>query len=248
LLREPGGAKGPDHTMPDIPEQKENLPTNQAKGRQKMPPLIKVTLILTAVLIGTALLAFLIYVAVEYNPSAWVTAYINEGTNGYVFAVLMALLPVAGIPISIFLVLVAMIFGLTGGIALTGALMFFHLAATYYLTHTLFRPLVMRLLSRYHVGVLKLPERGARRLAFIFMLFPGLPYSIKNYLLALSGLSFWEYVIIGWTAQFSLSIPFVLLGRAVIKMDPLILGIALALVILAIIGQNFLRRRYKKPY
>lgn len=82
----------------------------------------------------------------------------------------------------------------------------------------------------------------------IFMLFPGLPYSIKNYLLAMSGLSFLEYVIIGWVAQFSLSIPFILLGRAVIKMAPLFLGIALALVLLGFVGQNFLRRRYKKPY
>ena len=234
--------------MQDVSENKDAPVTNQAKGRQKMPPLIKVTFILTAGLIGTALLVFLIYVVVEYNPSVWISTYLNEGTNGFVFAALMALLPVAGMPISIFLVLVAIVFGLAWGIALTGVLMLFHLAAIYYLTHTLFRPLVMRLLSRYHIGVLRLPEKGAKRLAFIFMLFPGLPYSIKNYLLAMSGLSFLEYVIIGWVAQFSLSIPFILLGRAVIKMDPLFLGIALALVLLGFVGQNFLRRRYKKPY
>ncbi|MGW8161286.1 MAG: TVP38/TMEM64 family protein [Desulfobulbales bacterium] len=211
--------------------------------RHQMLDIRKMTFFLCALIIGAVIMIFLGYIFIAYNPSAWLT----ENTNPVVFTVLMALLPIAGIPISIFLVLVGMIFGIPLGIAVTGILILFHMTVTYYLVHSLFRPLVLRLLNRSHISVPWLPNRGNKRLAFIFMLIPGLPYAIKNYLLVLSGIPFLPYIIISWLAQFVLSLPFIMLGRAVMKMDPVILAVAISTILLGFGGQNYLRRRYRKP-
>lgn len=169
-------------------------------------------------------------------------------TNSLVFVVLMALLPLAGFPITVFLFLVGVIFGVTGGIFLTGAMMIFHLLVTYYLVHSVFRPLIIRILNRFHIPAPQLPLKGRKRLAFIFMIVPGLPYTVKNFLLALADLSLPEYLVINWVAQFSLSIPVIILGKGVIRMDPLVLSAGVLLLLIVLAGQYYLRRRGKKDY
>ena len=202
------------------------------------------TFICSTLVVGAVIAVFLVYIFMAYEPTTWLNRYLTKSTDPAVFAALMALLPLAGAPISIFLVLVGIIFGLGGGILLTGVLSFFHVVVTWYLVHSIFRPLVLRLLNRTHVAAPRLPRRGRKRLAFIFMLIPGLPYAVKNYLLALSGLPFLQYTVISWSAQFVLCIPFIMLGKAVIKMDPAILGAAVCIILLGFAGQVYLKRHY----
>lgn len=182
----------------------------------------------------------------EYNPATFISQFLSSETNSLVFAVLMAFLPLAGFPLVPFLLLVGMIYGTVGGILVTASLMLFHMTASYYLTHSLFRPVVKRILLRFGLPVPQLPRDGGKRFAFIFMIVPGLPYSIKNYFLALTGMPVSTYLGISWIAQFSLAIPFVILGDGVMRMEPIVLAVAAGCLLLALAGQYYLRRQRRK--
>ncbi len=212
------------------------------KTTPKLPLISKITLLGLSLIVGGAVLTFLLF---SYHPADLLTQYINGDANVYVFALLMALLPLAGMPISIFLVLVGMLYGIPGGIALTGALEAFHLVMTYYLVHSFVRPLLIRLLGKFNMAIPKLPIHGRKRIGFVFMILPGLPYAVKNYLLALAKMPFRPYMAIGWTAQFGLSVSFIILGKGVIQMDPIILSLAVGLILLGAGLQYFLRRHYQ---
>lgn len=220
------------------------MPMDESNNRTPKPPVISRITILSILLIVCG--AILLYIFLYYNPTNLIYSYLESDANAYVFIILMALLPLLGLPISIFLVLVGMMFGIPGGIALTGIIMVFHLLATYYLVHSFVRPLLIRFLHDFHLHIPKLPPNGKKRLGFAFMILPGLPYSMKNYLLALAEMPFKPYMLISWSCHFILNIPFIILGRGVIRMDPKVLLMAAGLIIMGLAVQYYLRRKYKK--
>lgn len=202
----------------------------------------KITMLWLSLIVAAAIL---LYLFLSYNPTHLLFQYLKGDANAYVFVILMAVLPLAGMPISIFLILVGMLFGMTGGFVLTGALMLFHLVTTYYLVHSFVRPRLIRILDRLQLAVPKLPRRRRKRIGFVFMILPGLPYSVKNYLLALAEMPLKPYLIISWISHFGLSIPFIILGRGVIQLNPMILCIAVLLISLGLVLQHYLRRHYR---
>lgn len=197
--------------------------------------------LILAIIIAIGLYLFLS----SENPADLLSSYLKDDINIYLFSLLMILLPLIGAPISIFLVLVGIKFGIVMGILLTGVIMLFHLLATYYMVHSFLRLRVVRVLQKFDMKIPQLPQKGKKRLGFVFMIFPGIPYTMKNYLFALTEMPFIPYMLISWTAQFSLCIPFIVLGKGVIGMDPVILFAAIGILLLSIVGQNFIRKRYK---
>lgn len=210
-------------------------------GTIKSPLIRKVTMIWLSLIVGAAIL---LYLFLSYNPAHLLFKYLQSDANAAIFIFLMAILPLAGVPISIFLVLVGMLFGMVAGIALTGVLMLFHLVMTYYLVHSFVRPLLIRVLREFHLAIPRLPRQRRKRIGFLFMIVPGLPYAVKNYLLALAEMPLKPYLIISWASHFSLSIPFIILGKGVIELDPVVLFLAVGLISLGLVSQYFLRRRY----
>ncbi len=173
-----------------------------------------------------------------------IRAWLENRIDTTLFLVLMFTLPIAGVPISLFLVLLGMKFNTTAGILLAAAAMFFHMTATFYLTHSFLRTLLTRILEPFNVSVPQLDGDDSFWRIFIFMLIPGIPYALKNTLLALTGISFIPYMVINWTTQFGLSIPFIILGEAVVEMNIFI--VAAAFIFLCII--YLLRRSIKKKF
>lgn len=210
--------------------------------RKKTAALRKITFLWLSLLVG---ILTLLYLFLAGNPTNQLYSYLNNRANWFIFAALMTVLPIIGAPISIFLVMVGMMFGLTGGIILTGLLMLLHLFVTYYLTHSFLRPMVIGLLDRFSLDIPKLPQKGGYRLSFIFMVIPGLPYSVKNYLLALSDLTLKPYVLISWLTQFGTSIPFIILGKGVAELNPTILALAVLILLFSLLIQYYLRQCYK---
>ncbi|MCL7489622.1 MAG: VTT domain-containing protein [Desulfobulbaceae bacterium] len=193
------------------------------------PVITKMTIVWFLIIVCAVFLASIFFSA---NPAGLAAKYLSSDTNSFVFAGLMAVLPLAGFPISIFLVLVGMVYGITGGILLTGVVMLFHMIMTYYLVHSLFRPLINRMMQKFDVEIPQLPGKDKKGLAFLFMIAPGLPYSVKNYLLALTELPFLQYLLIAWLAQFGFSIPFIVLGKSMVEKNLLVL-LLVVLVLLA---------------
>jgi uncharacterized membrane protein YdjX (TVP38/TMEM64 family) len=195
---------------------------------------------------GGLLLVLLIaggYLLYHFHLVGMLRHYLEGYVPPSVFIVLMAILPVAGVPISLFLVLVGMKFGIAGGILLTAALMSFHMATTYYLVHTLLRDRIARLLRRFRVSTPTLLKNYTTWQVVIFMLVPGLPYVVKNNLLALAGLRFLRYMTINLSTQYLHSIPLIVLGGAAIQRNVAILAVALLLLMLGFLVQQYFKRR-----
>lgn len=191
------------------------------------------------------LLATIFFVLKEPEPLQSLHDYLQYRVNPYVFLLLMLLLPIVGVPISVFLVLVGMKFDVAGGLFFSALLMSFHMVCTYYLVHSFLRDWIIKWLKS-----LNLLPFAAERVSpsrwhlFLFMLVPGLPYAVKNNLLALSGIPFGPYLLINWTAQFGLSIPLVLAGTAVMDMDPAIIASAVFMLIIILLLQRYAKQKY----
>lgn len=190
--------------------------------------------------------AVLIFVLAYHQGDAVVRLhdYLQNHVNPFIFLLLMLILPIIGAPLSIFVLLVGLKFGLLIGLMITALLMGLHMICTYYIVHSFLRGWIIKLLKR-----LDLPAYTTKRTLntwhlVIFMLIPGLPYAIKNNLLALSGIEFKRYLLINWTTQFPMSIPLVLAGAAVIEMNPLTISIVFFLLVLVVFLQQYARKKF----
>lgn len=192
-------------------------------------------------IIFLALLAVAVYAVINHEPVTALKNYLENSVHPALFILLMAILPICGVPISVFLVLVGMRFGIVVGIVLVAGTMLFHLSATYYIVHSFLRVWITRLLQRFHIPVPELQIMSNKRYAIVFMLVPGLPYMIKNNLLALTGIPLVPFLFIGWFSQFFTSIPFIIFGGAVMEMDYTALALALALILTGFLLQRFIR-------
>ena len=65
--------------------------------------------------------------------------YLQNSMDPYVFLLLMLVLPIFGAPLSIFLLLVGIQFGILGGLLITALLMGMHMICTYYIVHSFLR-------------------------------------------------------------------------------------------------------------
>ncbi len=206
--------------------------------RQRSFARIRVAVLLVLFL---TLLALAVYAVVNHQPIAALQNYLENRVHPALFILLMAVLPILGVPISMFLVLVGMRFGIAAGITLSAVLMLFHLTATYYLVHSFLRVWIGRMLHRFRIPVPELQMLSNKRYAVVFMLVPGLPYVAKNNLLALTGLPLVPYLLIGWLSQFVTSIPFIIFGGAVMELDFSVLALALALILAGFLLQRLIR-------
>lgn len=208
------------------------------------------TSIARLVILGTALAILLIlsaYVIYQHEPSAVLKHYLESRISPALFLFLMLFLPILGVPISIFLVMIGMKFGIVEGTLLSALVMLLHMVFTYYLVHSFLRAWITSLLRYCNIPIPPETKKPpSHRHAIIFMLIPGLPYVAKNNLLALAGLSFVPYLLINWTTQFALSVPLILLGGAVTETNLSVLAVALTLVLGSYILQRYIRQKYRE--
>jgi len=187
------------------------------------------------------------YIFTYHDPAQTLEIYLKDQIHPLVFLFLMAVLPIIGAPVSIFLVMVSIKFGIVFGIAVTALCMAFHMAVSYYLAHSFVYKWLTGLLRLFNITLPNFVGHLSMRTAFVFMLIPGVPYVVKNNVLALSKIDFLPYMLINWTAQFGMSIPLIILGRAVVEMNFYILAAAAALLVLIYLIQYLVKRRYTPP-
>lgn len=180
----------------------------------------------------------------HFDLSGILKDYLSSHVPPAVFIVLMAILPILGAPIAVFLLLVGMKFGVAAGILLSAVLMAFHMAVTYYLVHFLLADRIARLLQHFKVSMPTILRNYTTWQVVIFMLVPGVPYAIKNNLLALAGYRFAPYMAINWSTQYGHGIPLIIMGGAVMEMNLAILGIALLLLLIFSLVQRHLRKKF----
>jgi uncharacterized membrane protein YdjX (TVP38/TMEM64 family) len=157
-----------------------------------------------------------------------------------------AVLPVFGFPVSPFLVLLGLRFGYGLGIIVMLVIMPVHLIISYWVTHSFLREWVEILAKKNNLNITRISESQRMRFGFIFMVVPGLSYTIKNYLLPLSGLSFFQFFVCGWVTQAMMGIPFVVLGNSAAQLSiPVFIGM-LGLIFVMLIFRKRIFKQYNR--
>lgn len=203
---------------------------------------------IAAVLVVLIGLAAAVACFISEDGFAGCLAFLLKGdTHAAVFIVLMSLLPIIGFPISLFLVLAGVKFGLAFGLVLAAVTMAVHQCVTFLVAHSMFQPYVDRFLGSNQWGTAKFSRRQKFISLILFAAIPGPPYAVKNYVLSLSGISFMHYLAIAWPVQWVTAVPLVAFGRYSLEIN-----FTAVLVFLAILGAGYflvnrLRRKNMLP-
>ena len=140
-----------------------------------------------AVLLGLAVGGVLLFTDFEFAAiTRTITAWVAT-LNPLAVVPLMALLPIAGFPIAVVYLVAGARFGILWGgliVALTTAC---HLLGTHAVARSFLRGPIERFVHRRHKKLPEIPEDEQVAVSVVAALVPGLPYFVRNYLLALSG-------------------------------------------------------------
>lgn len=111
---------------------------------------------------------------------------------------LVATLPVFGFSIALVYLVVGAVFGGWVGMAVIGGATAVHLLGSHWIARSFLRGPVERFLERRKFRLPELPEGEEWAVVLMTALVPGLPYFVRNYLLALSGIPLRLYFWICW--------------------------------------------------
>lgn len=125
----------------------------------------------------------------------------------------MALLPLIGFPIVPVYLVAGARFGPYGGGLVVALVTAAHLAGSYLIAQTVLRRPLLRLLRRWHAHLPEIPDDEQVAVAFIAVLVPGIPYVLRNYLLAVIGLRLRIYFWIALPIHVARSYVSILVGN-----------------------------------
>jgi uncharacterized membrane protein YdjX (TVP38/TMEM64 family) len=199
-------------------------------------------IMISATLAAVAVLIFLM----KDDPEKWVKFVVNKDTHWVLFLGLMAVLPVFGFPISVFLVLSAVKFGFTLGALATALIIPLHLAGSWLLAKTFLYPHLEDFLNSTGYQLPRFPNDRTLLFTSLFVLIPGPPYFLKNYLLALSGIKFRYYFSINWSMELAICIPMVGLGESLADMNFGLAGLFAAIIAAGYLVSLRLKKRFSK--
>lgn len=170
----------------------------------------------------------------------------SDRTHPSIVIASFLVLPTLFFPISALLVLVGIRFGALWGSLIMLVLIPAHLLFSFFLVRRLFRTQLEWLARKKDYRILNIPKARRRQFGFLFMAVPGLPYTVKNYLLPISGISFKDYFWIGWLVQGVMGIPFVVLGDAAARWSIQIFAAFAVLFVIAYVGSRKIQKRYER--
>jgi uncharacterized membrane protein YdjX (TVP38/TMEM64 family) len=143
--------------------------------------------------------ALLLIVAVtlvwRYTDVSW-SSIIDwiDGLNPWLVLPLMAVLPIGGFPISVVYLFAGARFGPFWGGVVVAAVTTAHLLGTYLIARSFLRAPLQRFIERRNAHLPEIPVDEHAAICVIAALVPGLPYVVRNYLLALSGVKLSYYI------------------------------------------------------
>ncbi|WP_157493359.1 TVP38/TMEM64 family protein [Desulfonatronovibrio magnus] len=195
-------------------------------------------------LVSAVIIALLAYLSIEHNYFQKIISFIDKDMPPVLFVVSMIILPVTGFPVTVFLIMGGIKFGIINGLLLWFLTLPIHALIGFYLARLLRKPLRM-LSEMMGYSVPQLPEKKTAWFSFLFLAIPGIPYAGKNYLLALAGAPFRYCVFMNIIVQFPQGAPFVILGRSAMELDMRLFYLALAFIIIIYIILRWLKKKYE---
>jgi uncharacterized membrane protein YdjX (TVP38/TMEM64 family) len=163
------------------------------------------------------------------------------------FLGLMAVLPVLGFPISAFLILGGVRFGIGLGLLAMAVTFPFHLLAVYLITHSLLRRRLESFLNRYDYRMPRIPPNRAVLYTSLLVGIPSLPYAVKNYLLALGGVPGRLYFALALPIHLIVGVPFVILGKSMISLNVALSLLVVGIIVVGNLVMNRIRKSMEGP-
>jgi uncharacterized membrane protein YdjX (TVP38/TMEM64 family) len=230
--------------VPDAPTPKRKL------------PLIPLAVAGVVACLGLAVLIKIVgwQTAVQEGKRIWGVVFdACAGAGPGVFFSAMALLPLAGVPMSPFALSAGPLFGARLGtpvVVLLGlAAITFNLSVTYWLARRWLRPLLSRVVQRLGYRLPEVERGDATDLIILLRVTPGPPFFVQNYLLGLAEVPFGRYLVISCAVQWSYNIAFILFGDALSQGRGKMAMVAIGLLAALVVGTHLVRKHLgqKKP-
>jgi len=162
----------------------------------------------------------------------------------WLLLVSFVVMPLFGLPISLFLLLVGLRFGFGWGLALTTVAIYFHNFAAYHIAHGLFRNRVRRWLVKQQFGLPAIKVRHQGWFTALFAAVHGPPYFVKLYALALTEVPLRIHLLYGAPTYILFAIPPLAFGNAFAQLGAGWLLAIFALGLLTLLAGRWIRGRY----
>jgi len=159
-----------------------------------------------------------------------------KGMGPWVFFGMMALLPLFWVPVSPFLLL-APAFGLQVAVVGSASALSVNLLLAWFVSGKWFRPLFVRLVSRFGYSVPELSDRSMLGVAVLLRITPGVPFPLQNYLLGLARMPLLKYLAVSLPIVWAMSASIVVLGESImtgnaqLALIAIVLAVAIALIL-----------------
>ncbi len=149
-----------------------------------------------------------------------ITAYVRALPAGW-FIVAFLFLPLAGVPISPFLIICGVRFGFAAGMGVAAAAILVHNFLAFHLVHGRFKQWMSERLTRRGHKIPSPKEKNQAWFTILFVGFQGPPYAVKLYLLALTEIPFRIYFWLGAPIYIFFGLIPVGAGSSAVAMNPL---------------------------
>ena len=207
---------------------------------------LKYTLVITGACLLATLVTAALYFGVEHGYIDRIIAAINTDLSPVLFISLMIFLPVLGFPISVFLVVGGIKFGIVLATALWLVVLPLHTIIGY-LAVKFLRPWLQKLLNNtFGYDIPTIPQHRQALFSFLFLAIPAIPYAAKNYLLPMAGVAIRYCILLNCLVQSILGLPFIILGKSGAEMDPTLFYLALLAFFMLYLLLRWVKKKYRQ--
>jgi uncharacterized membrane protein YdjX (TVP38/TMEM64 family) len=162
----------------------------------------------------------------------------------------MALLPAAGVPISIFTLTAGPAFGAqlgtVGVLAAAGASLAVNLALTYWLARRWLRPALENLVRRAGYKIPAVEPADQFELTLLLRITPGPPFFLQSYILGLAAIPFRRYFLISWPVVLLQIAGMMIFAQSLAEGKGKLAMLGVSVLTAAALGIHILRRHYAK--
>jgi uncharacterized membrane protein YdjX (TVP38/TMEM64 family) len=163
-----------------------------------------------------------------------------------IFFTALALLPLVGMPVSIFYLVAGASFGMPMSLGGTALALAVNISLSYWLARGLLRKMLEMLLSRTHYRIPQVKGNDYFMLTLFVRIMPGVPFFLQNYLLGVARVPFRIYFMVSWTIAFVMSAGIIVLGNSFQSSSIGQIVFAVMLVVALLIMVRLVRQRLKE--
>lgn len=220
--------------------------SSEPSSSKRKLPVLKLAVVAVVLLAGAVLLlrGFDVRGAAERGMA------LIRAQGPVMFFAAFALLPAVGVPVSVFTLTVAPVFGEKLGLPLVVALSMVAIMANVLLTYVLarraLRPFLQKLLTRFGYTLPELAPEDITDFAILVRVTPGSPFVVQNYLLGIAGVPFGKNLLVAFVVQLFYTPAFVLFGDALLHGKGKMALLAASLFVVAVVVTHWARKHYAR--